>query len=206
MESGGGRASRPAAAQPRWKQRIHSRAIKPASLDHITQPAVPSSSPLESLSCRYETSWIEEKGTHWPLQRGREGNKRKREGGVGGRRREPDECWQPVRSVIGPVRHPPTSALFVQTFHCSPAAIATETKPSQPRCCCWSRARRVTGAGQERGRWEQGLIRAVEEAHNTFFFFPSLHRLRRSSFLSVDPGKTKASLQHREGGAACGPG
>lgn len=138
-------------------QHIHSQAIKTASLDHITQPSVLSSSPSECLSCRYETSWIGEKETRWPFLREREGKIEKKEGA-----REPDECWQsavrvkPRRSVIGPARHPPTSARFVQTFHYSLVAIATETKPSQPLCYCWSLAKGClmqgwSGAGGRRG-------------------------------------------------------
>lgn len=52
------------------------------------------------------------------------------------------------------------SAHFMQTFHCSPAAIATETKPPQQLCYCWMAAKGVPGAGLERARWVEWLIRS----------------------------------------------
>lgn len=60
------------------------------------------------------------------------------------------------------------SAHFMQTFHCSPAAIATETKPPQQLCYCWMAAKGVPGAGLERARWVEWLIRSkllYENAH-----------------------------------------
>lgn len=70
-----------------WIWCIHSQAIKTASLDHITQPSVLSSSPPECLLCRYETSWNEEKETQWPLLRERQKKKKKERGGGGNQMR-----------------------------------------------------------------------------------------------------------------------
>lgn len=58
----------PPTGQPRESnKKTQSQAIKTASLDHITKPSVPSSSPPECLLCRYETSWSEEEETQRPL-------------------------------------------------------------------------------------------------------------------------------------------
>lgn len=89
--------------------------------------------------------------------------------------READECWQsavpakPLRPVIGPAPHPPTSARFVQTFHYSLVAIATETKPSRPLCYCWSLANGCpmqgwSGAGGRKGLIRVKLLRETDKA------------------------------------------
>lgn len=136
---------------------IRSQAIKTASLDHITKPSVLSSSPPECLLCRYETSWNEEKETQWPVRRkkgkGREGEGTRWELAV-------DRLCNVLCSAIGWARRPRMSAHFMQTFHCSPAAIATETKPPQQLCYCWMAAKGVPGAGLERARWVEWLIRS----------------------------------------------
>lgn len=73
--------------------------------------------------------------------------------GVGGGRTETEterkvgENWQQTRLcnvlsfALGRARHPQMSAYFIQTFHFSPAAIATETKPPRQLCYCWSSAK-----------------------------------------------------------------
>lgn len=114
---------------------IQSQAIKTASLDHITKPSVLFSNPPECLLCRYETSWNEEKETQWPVLRERKKNRRE---GEGTRWELAVDCLcNALHSAIGRARHPRMSAHFMQTFHYSPAAIATETKPPQQLCYCW---------------------------------------------------------------------
>lgn len=119
---------------------IQSKAIKTASLDHITKPSVLSSSPPECLLCRYETSWNEEKETQWPVLWIRK--KKNCRGGREGARWElaADCLCNALPSAIGWARRPQMSAHFMQTFHFSPAAIATETKPPQQLCYCWPSA------------------------------------------------------------------
>lgn len=90
-------------------------------------------------------------------------------GGKKGKRREGegtrwelavDRLCNVLCSTIGWARHPRMSAHFMQTFHCSPAAIATETKPPQQLCYCWMAAKGEPGAGLERARWVEWLIRS----------------------------------------------
>ncbi len=149
----------PPTAQPSESNKnIQSQAIKTASLDHITKPSVLSSSPPECLLCRYETSWNEEKETQWPVLWER---KKKKSRGGGG----PDENWQPtvsvsLRSAIGRARRPRTSAHFMQTFHSSPAAIATETKPPPTAVLLLGPGQGALGGGVEWARWVEWLMRA----------------------------------------------
>lgn len=131
----------PPTAQPSQSNKnIQSQAIKTASLDHITKPSVLSSSPPECLLCRYETSWNEEKETQWPVLWERK--KKSRGGGEGTRWELAADCLcNALHSAIGRARRPRMSACFMQTFHFSPAAIATETKPPQQLCYCWTLAK-----------------------------------------------------------------
>lgn len=50
------------------------------------------------------------------------------------------------------------SARFMQTFQSTPAAIATETKPPQQLCYCWTWARKgvLGGVGQVGGVVNKG--------------------------------------------------
>lgn len=131
------------------------RLLKTASLDHITKPSVLSSSPPECLLCRYETGWNEEKETQWPVRRKRrEGERTRWELAV-------DRPCNVLCSAIGWARRPRMSARFMQTFQSGPAAIATETKPPQQLCYCWMAAKGEPGAGLERPRWVECLIRST---------------------------------------------
>lgn len=183
---------------PRRTKRIHSRAFKPASLDHITQRGVPSSSPPKSLSCRYETSWTEEKGTQWPLLRGREGgkNKRKRERGGGG-----SQMSAGSPSALSLVR---PDTLRRQRSSCKHSTAAQWPSPRKLSPLTHGvvggagpeGARSGAGAGQVGAGVNQGGGGGPQHR-----FCSPLRRLRRSSFLSTDPGETKPSLQQ-----TCGPG
>lgn len=90
-----------------------------------------------------------------------EKKKRKRREGEGTRwELAVDRLCNVLCSAIGWARRPRMSAHFMQTFHCSRAAIATETKPPQQLCYCWMAAKGEPGAGLERARWVEWLIRS----------------------------------------------
>lgn len=132
----------PPTAQPsESNKKIQSKAIKTASLDHITKPSVLSSSP-QSASCAVTKQ---------------AGMKRKKPSGLcckKGKKREEEEGRERTRwelaadclcnaflSATGRAWRPQMSPRFMQTFHSDPAAIATETKPPQQLCYCWTQAK-----------------------------------------------------------------
>lgn len=131
----------PPKAQPSESNKnIQSQAIKTASLDHITKPSVLSSSPPECLLWN-KLEWRERNPVACAVRKKKK-KKRSRRGGEGTRWELAADCLcNALHSAIGRARRPRMSAHFMQTFHSSPAAIATETKPLQQLCYCWTRAK-----------------------------------------------------------------
>lgn len=148
----------PPTVQPSQSNKnIQSQAIKTASLDHITAKCSllqPSRVPLVPLWNKLE--WRERNPVACAVRKGKKGKR----GGEGTRWELAADCLcNALHSAIGRARRPCMSAHFIQTFHYSPAAIATETKPPQQLCYCWTLAKGVPGAEVERGRWVEWLIR-----------------------------------------------
>lgn len=144
----------PAASPSDFSKNVQRKAIKTASLDHITKPSVLSCSPPECLLYCYETSWIEEKETQWPVLRGKKDGSR----GKGNQMR----AGSPVSLMPSTLCYWCRKCQLALCKHSSPVQWPSPRKLSLLNSCVIAGLRPTSAwwwGGV--GRWVEWLIRAT---------------------------------------------